>query len=160
MVDIQSVTAEIREGIKKKKETTRKNIMSASATQGGHKNCFVISKMLLYSRFCPCHLEENLLRCYWIKSKHWWTEFKCLMESCSDCCFTSIFTCRVSCNIYLIVLIMVALWNRADHYIFAPWFLLSFFFLSSYFLFSSPNLSGPRLDVCHTSTHGEALVRI
>jgi len=25
-------------------------------------------------------------------------------------------------------LIMVALWNRADHYIFAPWFLLSSFF--------------------------------
>ena len=31
-------------------------------------------------------------------------------------------------------------------------FLLSFF--------SSPNLSGRRLDVCHTSTHGVALVRI
>jgi len=27
-----------------------------------------------------------------------------------------------------IALIMVALWNRADHYIFALWFLLSFFF--------------------------------
>jgi len=26
------------------------------------------------------------------------------------------------------ILIMVALWNRADHYIFALWFLLSFFF--------------------------------
>jgi len=32
-----------------------------------------------------------------------------------------------------------------------------FFF---FFLFSSPNLSGRRLDVCHTSTHGVALVRI
>ena len=51
---------------------------------------------------------------------------------------------------------MVALWNRADHYIFALWFLLSFFFV----FFSSPNLSGRRLDVCHTSTHGVALVRI
>jgi len=38
--------------------------------------------------------------------------------------------------------------------IFAPWLLLSFFF------FSSPNLSRRRLDVCHTSTHGVALVRI
>ena len=28
------------------------------------------------------------------------------------------------------------------------------------FLFSSPNLSRRRLDVCHTSTHGVALVRI
>jgi len=33
------------------------------------------------------------------------------------------------------------------------------FFLSSSF-FSSPNLSCRRLDVCHTSTHGVALVRI
>jgi len=32
-----------------------------------------------------------------------------------------------------------------------------FFFLSSFFL---PNVSGRRLDVCHTSTHGVALVRI
>ena len=49
-------------------------------------------------------------------------------------------------------LIMVALRNRADHYIFML-FLLSFFI-------SSPNLSGQRLDVYHTSTHGVALVRI
>ena len=36
--DIQSGTAEIRRGKrrKKKKETTGQNIMSASATQGGH----------------------------------------------------------------------------------------------------------------------------
>jgi len=44
MVDIHSATAEIRRGKKEriKKEETRKkpdkNIMSASATQGGHKN--------------------------------------------------------------------------------------------------------------------------
>ena len=31
---------------------------------------------------------------------------------------------------------------------------------SFFFLFSSPNLSRRRLDVCHTSTHGVALVRI
>ena len=48
---------------------------------------------------------------------------------------------------------MVALWYRADHYIFALWLLLSSFF-------SSPNLSRRRSDVCHTSTHGVALVRI
>ena len=46
---------------------------------------------------------------------------------------------------------MVALCNRADHYIFALWLLL---------FFSSPYLSRRRLDVCHTSTHGVALVRI
>ena len=46
--------------------------------------------------------------------------------------------------------------NRAGHYIFALWFLSSSIFL----LFSSPYLSGRRLDVYHTSTHGVALVRI
>jgi len=49
---------------------------------------------------------------------------------------------------------MVALCNRADHYIFALWLLSLSFFISS------PNLSGRRLDVYHTSTHGVALVRI
>ena len=51
---------------------------------------------------------------------------------------------------------MVALCNRAGHYIFALWFLL----LSSFFLFSSPNLSRRRLDVYRSFTHGVALVRI
>ena len=57
------------------------------------------------------------------------------------------------------VLLMVALCNRADHYIFALWF-LSIFLLLLLLFFSSPNLSGRRLDVYHTSTHGVALVRI
>jgi len=39
--------------------------------------------------------------------------------------------------------LMAALWNRAGRYIFALWFLLLSFFL----LFSSPNLSGRRMDV-------------
>jgi len=51
-------------------------------------------------------------------------------------------------------LIMVALWNRADHYIFMLWFVLS----SSSSFFSSPNLSHRRLDVYHTSAHGVVLV--
>jgi len=50
---------------------------------------------------------------------------------------------------------MVALWNTADHFIFALWFLLL-----PFFFFSSPNLSCRRLDLCHNSTHGVALVRI
>ena len=52
-------------------------------------------------------------------------------------------------------LIMVALCNRADHYI-----LPCYVYLLSIFFFSSPNLSGRRLDVYHTLTHGVALVRI
>ena len=54
-----------------------------------------------------------------------------------------------------LALVMVALRNRADHYIFALWLLLSSFVL---LFFSSPNLSGRRLDVYHTSTHGVALL--
>jgi len=69
---------------------------------------------------------------------------------------------------------MVALWNRADdigvilpmgglpiigqiqiQIIFLP---CNFYLLL--LLLSSPNLSGHRLDVYHTSTHGVALVRI
>ena len=47
-----------------------------------------------------------------------------------------------------ILLIMVALCNRADHIYFHP--------VSSFF--SSPNLSSRRLDVYHTSAHGVVLV--
>jgi len=49
--------------------------------------------------------------------------------------------------------IMVALCNRADHYIFILFLLL----LSSSF-FSSPNLSSRRLDVYHILAHGVVLV--
>ena len=55
------------------------------------------------------------------------------------------------------VVIMTALWNRAGHYIF---FRVISSYLTIYLLFSSPNLSGRKLDVYHTSTHGVALVRI
>jgi len=52
------------------------------------------------------------------------------------------------------MLIMATLWNRTGNI-----FALCGFFLS-FFLLSSPNLSGRRLDVYHTSTHDVALVRI
>jgi len=51
-------------------------------------------------------------------------------------------------------LFMVALWNKADHYIFALWF------RSSFYPFFLAYLSGRTLDVYHTSTHDVALVRI
>jgi len=50
--------------------------------------------------------------------------------------------------------IMAALRSRCGHFIFAQ------LFLSIFFFYSSPNLSGCRLDVYHTLTHGVALVRI
>ena len=62
-------------------------------------------------------------------------------------------TARIDNRIHLF---MVALCNRADHYIFALWF-LSFYLL---LLFFSPNLSGRRVDVYHTSIHDVALVQI
>jgi len=42
MVDIQSAATEIRRGIKEedRKKSQGKNIMSASATQGGHNNIY------------------------------------------------------------------------------------------------------------------------
>ena len=72
-------------------------------------------------------------------------------------------------NMSAICFIMVALCNRAAHYIFALSFMAALcnrggiiflpcdFFLSSiylsFFFFSSPNLSRRRLDVYHTLTH-------
>ena len=50
--------------------------------------------------------------------------------------------------VFVGLLFMAALCNRAGYYIFALWF------LSSIFFFSSPNLSGRRLDVYHALTHG------
>jgi len=55
-----------------------------------------------------------------------------------------------------IVLIMVALCNRETIYIFILFLLL----LCSSSFFSSPNLSGRRLNVYHTLAHSVALVRI
>ena len=74
---------------------------------------------------------------------------------------------------------MAALRSRCGHYIFALWFLSIFYLFYSSFVsdiaifvlkrdvklqltnfYSSLNLSGRRLDVYHTSTHGVVLVRI
>ena len=52
--------------------------------------------------------------------------------------------------------VMAALCNRGGPLYFFP--VISIFFYLSFF--SSPNLSGRRLDVYHTLTHGVALVRI
>jgi len=53
------------------------------------------------------------------------------------------------------VVVMAALCNRKGIIL-----LPCSFFLSSSIFFSSPNLSGHRLDVYNISTHGVALVRI
>ena len=56
-----------------------------------------------------------------------------------------------------------AAWNRGRHLCSAgrpSGWALAHILVLSFFLFSSPNVGGRRLDVCHTSTHGVALVRI
>jgi len=64
----------------------------------------------------------------------------------------------VSVVTQIIIVIMAALCNRGGGIIFLPCsFFLSIFLLS---FFSSPNLSGHRLGVYHTLSHGVALVRI
>jgi len=72
------------------------------------------------------------------------------LRNCSLCTHPLVSVGQVA---FTSLFIMATLWNRAGHYIFALWF------LSSTFLFSSPNFSGRRLDVYHTSTHDVALVR-
>jgi len=70
------------------------------------------------------------------------------LVTCAKCVDCQITSCDMN-NLF-----MVALWNRADHIYFHA-------VVCSFFLyFSSPNLSRRRLDICHTSTHGVALVRI
>jgi len=63
-------------------------------------------------------------------------------------------------KLHVDAMFMAALCNRGA-IIFLPCsFFQSIFYLLSSFFLSSPNLSGRRLDVYHTSTHGVALVRI
>ena len=54
-------------------------------------------------------------------------------------------------NLSVVLIVMAALCNRAGQIYFHA--VVS----STFFFFSSPNLSGRRLDVYHTSTHGVAL---
>ena len=74
------------------------------------------------------------------------------------------YLCSVSIGIlYIFVVISFGFWLWSPYVIgqtiiFSSCFFLSFFLLSSFF--SSPNLSGRRLDVYHTSAHGVALVQI
>jgi len=60
---------------------------------------------------------------------------------------------NIHCTSQHIALFMAALRSRCGHYIFALWFLSTFYLL---FLFIA---NGRRLDVYHTSTDGVTLVR-
>jgi len=66
-----------------------------------------------------------------------------------NCALQSLWPPYVIGQAIMHIMLIKMKWN----YIFALWFLL----ISSFF--SLPNLSRRRLDVCHTSTHGVALVQ-
>jgi len=61
------------------------------------------------------------------------------------------------CNFYLSIFFFFFLWPP---YVIGGIIFLPCNFFLSFFLFSSPNLSGRRLDVYHTFTHGVALAQI
>jgi len=63
MVDIQSAAAEIRRGIKKedRKKPQGKNIMSTSATQGGHNKKVQYRFSLEYFRLEPREIVDTKL---------------------------------------------------------------------------------------------------
>jgi len=62
MADIQSAVADNERGKKRKKKPQDKNIMSASAMQGGHKNVAVLVQDSVKSpkltRTLPCHITS------------------------------------------------------------------------------------------------------
>jgi len=83
-------------------------------------------------------------------------------EDCQNCYFpvlcTSVVHSETCTHLWAVLTVncwfMVALWKGADHIYYHA------VVCSSFFFFSLPNLICRRLDVCHTSTHGVALVRI
>jgi len=60
MVDIQSPTAEIRRGKKKKED---ENIMSASAMQGGHKKTWITEHFITHSKqsYNKCNTDLKII---------------------------------------------------------------------------------------------------
>ena len=82
-------------------------------------------------------------------------------ELSHHCCFLF----SVISSFSFVVRVTVIIFFMAPYVIGGPLYFCPVFsfYLSSIFFFlffSSPNLSGHRLDVYHTSTHGVALVRI
>ena len=59
-VDIQSATAEIRRGKKKKKKPQGKNILSASAMQGGHNYSNLVIAKTYFRHFNWCYFSRQL----------------------------------------------------------------------------------------------------
>jgi len=84
-------------------------------------------------------------------------EYKPKYDSKIEFCLLKIFDNLIICYVSISSVFLFYLWSPhviGQTIIFLP--------CDSYlsFFFPSPNLSGRRLDVYHTSTHGVALVRI
>jgi len=107
------------------------------------------SCVLLFWQRCCTALEQwvSAKLCCMVQGMKLWNFCSSFSTEGATCIPTAAITFGIGPHS---TVVMVALWNRADHYV--------FMLLSSFF--SSPNLSRRRLDVCHTSTHGVALVRI
>ena len=91
------------------------------------------------------------------------------MHFCSHCLHLKKIPTKFSSGILLnpFAAAISVMLNAGPHLLWPPYeigqaiiFLPCGFFFLSFFLFSSPILSGRRLDVYHTSTRGVALVRI
>jgi len=100
--------------------------------QGGHNNLYHLSLKVFFKSNRESKPQRN-----WLTQVHW--KIAVEMEVGSLCS-------------HWLEFIMDVLRSRCGHCVFALWFLSIFF--------SLPNLSGRRLDVYHTLTHGVALVRI
>jgi len=120
-----------------------------SVLHGRHQTVWLSRRRLIWTLNCPAMLSQDFMNC-WL----------CLALIQRDCLSTSQHSTPHFKFVSLLCLCLFGFctWNRADHYIFALWFLSFFLLLLSFF--SSPNLSGRRLDVYHISTHGVALVRV
>jgi len=118
-------------------------------------------------------LKSRMVLPFWCRLTQVVLEKRPLHECMSVCLGLAIYDCTscwcpwfsscivifvLSCILFKQLLDVCWLWPPyviGQSIIFFP---CSFFFFLS--CFSSPNLSRHRLDVCHTSTHGVALVRI
>jgi len=113
------------------------------ASRGGFSGSSYLMKTYLISRFSGMLPWQPFLAFYiW---GAYWRHLKNTTEP--SMCGSNMALCQIT--------LTTRYYGRPMHYIFALWFLCIFFFF-----YSSPNLSGRRLDVYHTATHGVALVRI
>ena len=113
---------------------------------------FSCDKQPLDGKWLTCWLMSSNVGCWVLLNDegfgYWFTAF----QFC-----TSVYGCFSACATLWHLLFLWSPYVIGRPYIFSS---CSFFPSSSFFFFSSPNLSGRRLDVYHTSTHGMALVRI